>query len=31
MRVALETHNQVLRAALTTHAGHVFNYATGEA
>ena len=29
MRAALETHNQVLRKAVTTHEGHVFNY-TGD-
>jgi predicted ATPase len=29
MRVALETHNQVLREAIEAHAGHVFNY-TGD-
>jgi predicted ATPase len=29
MRVALETHNQVLRDAVSSHDGHVFNY-TGD-
>jgi class 3 adenylate cyclase len=29
MRVALEAHNQALRAAIEAHAGHVFNY-TGD-
>jgi predicted ATPase/class 3 adenylate cyclase len=29
MRVALETHNQVLRQAVKTHSGQVFNY-TGD-
>ena len=29
MRVALETHNQVLRDAIERHAGHVFTY-TGD-
>jgi len=29
MRVALETHNQVLREAVKTHSGQVFNY-TGD-
>jgi len=29
MRAALETHNQVLRDAISSHDGHVFNY-TGD-
>ena len=29
MRVALDAHNQVLREAIETHAGHVFKY-TGD-
>ena len=29
MRVALETHNEVLREAVASHDGHVFNY-TGD-
>jgi class 3 adenylate cyclase len=29
MRAALETHNQVLRDAVKSHDGHVFNY-TGD-